>query len=645
MGVVQALRVRVLGGFEVEGVDTPRLGSRKARILLKVLALARSKPVTIEFLSDCVWPESVPSRPGDQLSVLVSRLRSALGPDVLVRSEAGYSLTVEWLDVDAMAELVDEACRRLAAGNTTAAAVAATAALTLARGPLLPDDDAPWAEADRAASVRVAAAARRIAADAALASGDFVGAALLAQGALDDDGFDEPALRTLMAALAGGGRPATALAAYAKMRARLAEELGVDPTAETEAVHRAVLLGEPVPGPAVDGTGASVNQPRAQRRGAVPPGRHTEVTALDEELHAARAGRGGLVAVMGEAGMGKSYLVDAWTARVASSATVLVGRCNELSRGTPLQAIVDALEEYLRGLDPEAATQALGPESEVLRPFMAPFGGAPTVPASGLRDWGGGQLVAFAAIVAVLARLPAPTVVVLDDVHLAGSATIEWLDYVARRAVALPLLVVATQRPEEAVALPARYDDRARSRSTRRRRPSSWARTERRPWWPEAEGTRSSWSNWPTPSRTRRCRFRSRRRWPPGVRGPGQRRRPLYARRPSSVPMSTSIFSPPCSMHRPPSCSTTLRRVPGVGSSSRPAGSSCFAINWSEKLWPRRRARRAERSPIARQAERWPLALGVTPMPSPTMRGWGATKSWPPTLSWRQPSWPRPAST
>ncbi|HEY7948032.1 MAG TPA: BTAD domain-containing putative transcriptional regulator [Acidimicrobiales bacterium] len=457
---MQALRVRVLGGFEVEGIDTARLGSRKARILLKILALARSKPVPPEFLADCLWPDGSPHRPGNQLSVLVSRARNVLGPDVLVRSDAGYSLAVEWLDLDAMAALVDEGCRRLASGNTTAAAVAATASLALARGPLLPEDaDAPWAEADRATAARVVAAARRIAADAALAAGDFVNAALLAQGALDDDGFDEPALRTLMAALAGDGRPASALAAYAEMRTRLAEELGVDPTADTDAVHHAILLAEPVPGltanlgidRTVDGDAPS----RSRENRAVPPGRHAAIDTLDTQLDAARRGHGGLVVVVGEAGIGKTHLIDWWTARVATSATVLVGRCDELSRATPLQAIVDALEDHLRGLDADAAAHVLGQESDVLRPFMAPFVGAPPLPASGLRDWGGGQLVAFAAIVAVLTRLPAPAVLVLDDIHLAGSATLAWLEYVARRAGGLPVLVVATERPEEAVALPA----------------------------------------------------------------------------------------------------------------------------------------------------------------------------------------------
>jgi tetratricopeptide (TPR) repeat protein len=67
----------------------------------------------------------------------------------------------------------------------------------------------------------------------------------------------------------------------------------------------------------------------------------------------------------------------------------------------------------------------------------------------------GAQLQVFAALVSVLGRLPAPSVLLVDDVHLAGSATIEWLQYAARRLVDLPLLVVCAQRPEEASPLAA----------------------------------------------------------------------------------------------------------------------------------------------------------------------------------------------
>ena len=80
------------------------------------------------------------------------------------------------------------------------------------RGPLLPEEpDADWAEADRALLARLELDARRSGAEAALDAGDHAGAALLAQGALDHDPFDEVLVRILMRGLVGSGRPASAL--------------------------------------------------------------------------------------------------------------------------------------------------------------------------------------------------------------------------------------------------------------------------------------------------------------------------------------------------------------------------------------------------------------------------------------------------
>ena len=177
--------------------------------------------------------------------MLVSRLRGVLGAERLPRDDVGYRLVTDWLDVDALPELVDEASRRLAAGETGAARAAATAALALARGPLLPDElDAEWAEADRHRADRLTAQARNVAAEAALAAGDVAAAAEAAGAALDHDPYDEVALRVQMLALAAAATSPAALAAYARVRERLGEDLGVDPTLETEALHTALLLGE-----------------------------------------------------------------------------------------------------------------------------------------------------------------------------------------------------------------------------------------------------------------------------------------------------------------------------------------------------------------------------------------------------------------
>src|SRR4051794_40301285 len=188
-----------------------------------MLALGRGQPVAADAVIEALWPgDDVPAKPTDQVGVLVSRLRAVLGSERLVRSGAGWSLAVDWLDVTELDERVDEAASRLAAGGASSARAAARAALALVRGELVADEiDAPWAEADRARVARTIARARVIGAEAALASGDPGEAATVAEGALDHDPYDEAALRTLMRAHAAAGRPASALAVYARVRTRL----------------------------------------------------------------------------------------------------------------------------------------------------------------------------------------------------------------------------------------------------------------------------------------------------------------------------------------------------------------------------------------------------------------------------------------
>lgn len=239
---MEQLRIRLFGGLEVEGVESRATGSRKARTLVKVLTLARRSPVSVARLAGILWSQGGPSRPGDQVFVLVSRVRAAVGRDRLVRADGGYRLLVDWLDVDELAVRSGEAEELLAAGNLAGARSVTAAALALVRDDLLSDEPDPWwAETECAAAARLVASTRLLAADVELAAGRSGAAAALAEAALDHDPYDEVALRMLMAAHARSGRPASGLAAHARMRERLSAELGVSPAAETEAAHIALL--------------------------------------------------------------------------------------------------------------------------------------------------------------------------------------------------------------------------------------------------------------------------------------------------------------------------------------------------------------------------------------------------------------------
>lgn len=241
------LRVRLLGGLVVEGLTASEIGSRKARTLLAALAVAQGAPVAVDVLADVLWADDLPAKPGEQVGVLVSRLRGSLGADRIQRHDAGYALVTDWLDLHALADGVAAAEQAVAGGDALAARLAATMALDLVRGPLLPEEQAPWFDGPRQSTDRSIAATRLLAAEAALVSGDPAGAAALAARGLDHDPYDEAALRALMRAHAALGRPASALAAYADARKRLAEDLGVSPAAETEALHLEILGPEPEP--------------------------------------------------------------------------------------------------------------------------------------------------------------------------------------------------------------------------------------------------------------------------------------------------------------------------------------------------------------------------------------------------------------
>lgn len=245
------LRVRLLGGLLVEGYRPSELGSRKARSLLAALAVADGAPVSVDGLADVLWGDELPARPAEQVGVLVSRLRGTLGADRIPRYDAGYALITDWLDLRELEEGIAAAEACVAAGDALSARLAATMALDHVRGPLVPEEDAPWFDAHRQAAERRIAATRLLAAEAALVSGDPAGAAALASKGLDHDPYDEAALRCVMRAHVAIGRPASALAAYAAVRARLADDLGVAPSADTERLHGEILRAEPASSPSL----------------------------------------------------------------------------------------------------------------------------------------------------------------------------------------------------------------------------------------------------------------------------------------------------------------------------------------------------------------------------------------------------------
>ncbi len=288
-----------------------------------------------------------------------------------------------------------------------------------------------------------------VAGAAALAAGDAAAASRLSEGALAADPFDEAALRLLMDALAGSGRPASALAAYAAFRDHLAEELGVSPSPETESVHEAILLGtRPVD------TGKAGQAVVADDL----PGRSEILARLDARVDRAIAGHGQAVVVAGEAGIGKSSVLAAFRRRATRrGVTVVPVSGDELGRTLPLQPLLDTVFELIRRHGGDGVEEVLGPDASVLGPLLG-FHRRPLAAAqlAALTDPGAGQALLFAAVNSVLVRQCErnPTAVVIDDLHLAGRVTAAWLDQAVRRLADSRVVIVAARREEEGAAIP-----------------------------------------------------------------------------------------------------------------------------------------------------------------------------------------------
>jgi predicted ATPase/DNA-binding SARP family transcriptional activator len=221
----------------------------RPQALLAALAAGGGRTVRAEDLVELVWGDEAPANATKSLQVLVSRTRSACGPDVIVRDGVGYRLGIEPGEVDSvrLSALVRDA---RAALNTDAAAAAelARSALALADGlPLTADgEDGPLPEVRRAAAADLAAA-RVILARACGRIGAHADALPLLEAASAEQPDDESLLADLLRSEAVIRGPGAALERFERYRRDLRDRLGTNPGEPLQKAHRDLLaLDQPV---------------------------------------------------------------------------------------------------------------------------------------------------------------------------------------------------------------------------------------------------------------------------------------------------------------------------------------------------------------------------------------------------------------
>jgi predicted ATPase/DNA-binding SARP family transcriptional activator len=245
------VEVRVLGPVELVAEDGPvPLGAPKQRRLLSALVVHAGEARSADLLIDAIWGPSPPASAAKLLQTYVSQLRKALPAPARIRTRgAGYALELadESIDAARFEQLLSQGRAASREGNVPLAASLLRRALGLWRGQAYGDfayEEFARAEAERLEELRLAALEERIEAELGLGRhGDLL-----------------PELRSLAAAHPGRerlqaqamlalyrcGRQSEALDLFTAARARLHDELGLEPSAELRELQRRILQQDPV---------------------------------------------------------------------------------------------------------------------------------------------------------------------------------------------------------------------------------------------------------------------------------------------------------------------------------------------------------------------------------------------------------------
>jgi DNA-binding SARP family transcriptional activator/predicted ATPase len=332
-----ALKIYLLGQFKLQADDLPvELPSRPAQSLLAYLALNAGVTHRREKLAGLLWPEATERNARSYLRQALWRMRKSLESASLSWEDylkiSDISVTFDdrsdyWLDADLLLET---------AGAQPVEGLIEI--LDLYRGELLPGFYDDWIGVERD---RLQAAYHQ--------KMDLLLDCLIQAGAWDEAlrwgeqwirlGYSpEPAYRALMLAHAGLGDQGMVTATYQRCVESLDRELGLEPSPETQQLYEQIREGK---------LKASLPVARSPDLVASPPyllgdeagemerlvfvARERELAQLNGFLNLAGHGQGRVVFITGEAGSGKTALVQEFTQRAQEAQADLIvasGNCN-----------------------------------------------------------------------------------------------------------------------------------------------------------------------------------------------------------------------------------------------------------------------------------------------------------------------------
>lgn len=230
-----------LRGRRIEG----SLPSRKGRLLFAYLTLNRGRAIPRDELVEALWPFALPTAAPSALTVLLSKLRATVGPEVL-RGRGDVTLALPLaarVDVEDAVAGVHSAESAVAAGEWRRAWGPALRAQFIAGRRLLPEHEAPWIDEWRRRLDDVLDHALEAYAAACLGirGAELAGAQRAARRLVERAPLRETGYRLLMDSLAAEGNVAEAMRVYDRARTTLREELGLTPGPAIQEAHERLL--------------------------------------------------------------------------------------------------------------------------------------------------------------------------------------------------------------------------------------------------------------------------------------------------------------------------------------------------------------------------------------------------------------------
>lgn len=428
------LTVSLLGPPRIEVDGAPlRVDTRKAIALLAYLAVTAERQ-SRDTLATLLWPDHDTEHARAALRRTLSALAKGLGGNFLAIERTAIALAPAgvWLDVIEF--------RRLASDGREDEAIA------LYRGDFLSGfglrdsiefDDWQLFEAETLRREYAGVLERR--ARELAAAGAGAEAVELARRWLALDQLQEPAHRLLMDLYFASGERAAALRQYRECVRTLDAELGVAPLEETTALYESIRENARPPAPARPAD----QEPRPSAGPIAYPlvGRASERRQLDEAL--SRDG-GCLVVVEGEAGIGKTRIVDEFAdgARAAGLA-VARAHCSETESAVAYAAVADLLRDAVSAPDGRERLGRLAPHWLAEATRLVPDLGGDPPPGEGP---GARSRLLDGLSQAIVA---AGQLLVVDDAQWLDEGSLEVLAYTVHRLRSRPVCLTLAWRSED----------------------------------------------------------------------------------------------------------------------------------------------------------------------------------------------------